>query len=230
MPEVEKREVEKSEPAAPARKRSPFELIAFAWLFLLAAAVAGSVHYVLPTGGFFGRPMSSSAPIRPSHVVGVVAGLLVLFAAKRLLEGRMDWPKPREGRWVRIVAYLSTVGLGIFAAVQLHQVPEIESRWYPAITTLTLIGKPFSLRPIFFPSATLMLLVGVIAHFLYSKPRWADFLIETEGELRKVSWPQRKEWVGSSIVVILVVTITALFLWACDEVLTWLMVKTNLGF
>ncbi len=230
MPEVEKREVERTEPEAPARKKSKFEFVALAWLVLLAAALGASLYYLLPSGNWLGRPLSEKLPVRPAHIAAAALGVTALLAARRVFEGRLDWIKPREGRGARLVAYLATIAMGIFAGVSLYRIPELDSRWWTSLGLLKFLGKEFALRPIFFPSAAVGLLVGAVAHYLYGRPKWTDFLIETEGELRKVSWPPRKEWVGSSVVVILVVAITALFLWACDEFLTWLMLKTNLGF
>lgn len=50
-------------------------------------------------------------------------------------------------------------------------------------------------------------------------PRNADLLIETEAELRKVTWPTMKEVVNSSIVVIVSVLFLMAFLAGADIVL-----------
>jgi preprotein translocase subunit SecE len=39
---------------------------------------------------------------------------------------------------------------------------------------------------------------------------------ETSGELRKVSWPTRQEAINMTIVVIVVMVITAMFFWLVD--------------
>ena len=51
------------------------------------------------------------------------------------------------------------------------------------------------------------------------KPKNADLLIETEAELRKVTWPTVDEAVKSSMVVIFCVVFLMGFLAACDFVL-----------
>lgn len=44
----------------------------------------------------------------------------------------------------------------------------------------------------------------LIWKFTAVKPASSDFLIDTEGEMRKVNWPTRREVVGSTWVVIIV--------------------------
>lgn len=39
---------------------------------------------------------------------------------------------------------------------------------------------------------------------------------ETVGELRKVSWPSREEATNMTIIVVVVLTVMALFLWSVD--------------
>ncbi len=47
-------------------------------------------------------------------------------------------------------------------------------------------------------------------------PVVADFLIETEGELRKVSWPEMNEFFNATIVVLLAIFLIAMFLALAD--------------
>ncbi|HYB73491.1 MAG TPA: preprotein translocase subunit SecE [Candidatus Sulfotelmatobacter sp.] len=47
----------------------------------------------------------------------------------------------------------------------------------------------------------------------------ARFLREVRGEIRKVTWPQKKEIIGSTVVVIVSVGIMAIFLGLVDLVL-----------
>ncbi|MBS3757352.1 MAG: preprotein translocase subunit SecE [Desulfobacterales bacterium] len=52
---------------------------------------------------------------------------------------------------------------------------------------------------------------------------WIQFLREVKIELSKVTWPGRKQTIGSTIVVIVFVFLIALFLGAADIVLSSLM-------
>ncbi len=59
--------------------------------------------------------------------------------------------------------------------------------------------------------------------FVVNQPRAADFLIETEAELRKVSWPAKHEYLNASFVVIVSVVLLSTWLVVCDVALTWLL-------
>jgi preprotein translocase subunit SecE len=47
-------------------------------------------------------------------------------------------------------------------------------------------------------------------------PRTSDFLIATEGEMKKVNWPARKEVTGSTLVVIWTVILLTILLFVAD--------------
>jgi len=53
------------------------------------------------------------------------------------------------------------------------------------------------------------------------------FLAETRTELKKVSFPNRDEVVGTTIVVIVTSVIFAVFLWFADAVILWLYQGLN---
>ena len=53
--------------------------------------------------------------------------------------------------------------------------------------------------------------------------RSREFLEECWSELKKVHWPSRKETQAATIVVILGVTIVALYLGVVDFVLSWMV-------
>jgi len=54
---------------------------------------------------------------------------------------------------------------------------------------------------------------------LVNHERFADFLIATESEMKKVSWSSRAELVGSTIVVIVTVLVMAMYIFGVDTVL-----------
>ncbi len=49
--------------------------------------------------------------------------------------------------------------------------------------------------------------------------RFKQFLIEVWGELKKTTWPGKKEVYGTTFVVIVTVLICATFLWVVDLIL-----------
>jgi preprotein translocase subunit SecE len=66
-------------------------------------------------------------------------------------------------------------------------------------------------------------LAGVLALLTAKGQEIKAFAKESRIELRKVVWPTRQETVQSTMVVAVMVVITALLLWAIDSVLMWLI-------
>jgi preprotein translocase subunit SecE len=58
--------------------------------------------------------------------------------------------------------------------------------------------------------------VCVLVFWLVNKPNLADFMIASEGEMKKVNWSSRQEITVSTVVVISVVVILAVLLGAAD--------------
>ncbi|MBN8644027.1 MAG: preprotein translocase subunit SecE [Planctomycetes bacterium] len=67
-------------------------------------------------------------------------------------------------------------------------------------------------------AAGLIVAIGIAAGlmFVYFKPSTAEFLIATEGEMKKVNWSTRREVLGSTWVVITVSLSIAAILWLVD--------------
>jgi preprotein translocase subunit SecE len=58
---------------------------------------------------------------------------------------------------------------------------------------------------------------------IVAKPRqwWVatrDFFRETSAEMKKVTWPNRTEVVGTTVVVLVATIVFAVYLWGCDVV------------
>ena len=58
--------------------------------------------------------------------------------------------------------------------------------------------------------------LAVLAGLYLNKPKVADFLIATESEMKKVSWSNRAELLGSTLVVIVTVILLAVFIYFID--------------
>ena len=131
--------------------------------------------------------------------------------------------KPDQGRIARLVAYWSLAILVFYGCTSLHS--ELSSRFGGVL------GRPFIASFTKIPvlglklNAALLITLVVLAAALYFLYRWqqtpkvADLLIETEAELRKVTWPTVPEAVNSSIVVIVCVIFLMAFLAGAD----WLL-------
>jgi preprotein translocase SecE subunit len=230
------RETPRPEPAsAPAtfgRRFQVFGLIAA----LLAAACAGASVYFLFTARPAGTP---KLPVNVWMGVGAAVAVALMWIVLKRVAPRLPYRNPGQGRWARLSAYVGLGIIALFGAVALHRLPGIGSRWYlsdPAtkemgLASWPLLGVNFTLQPIFFPAAAFFLGSMVAIHLFLNRPRAEAFLTETQGEMRRVSWPTRREWVGSTIVVVVLVVVLSFFLYGVDEfVLSPLMQKLRIGF
>ena len=71
----------------------------------------------------------------------------------------------------------------------------------------------------------LLTVVSVILLQTGKGKQFWGFLREARVELYKVIWPSRQETLQTTLVVMVIVVITALFLWGVDSVLLWLIGK-----
>ena len=69
--------------------------------------------------------------------------------------------------------------------------------------------------------------VGVV--WFVNRPRSVDLLIETEAEMRKVSWPSRQEAWNSSIIVVVTVLVMMTLLFFYDFALNFVLKRLFLA-
>ena len=61
-------------------------------------------------------------------------------------------------------------------------------------------------------SVIVIAVCGIVGFYLIGrKPKLVDFMIATEGEMRKVNWSTRREITGSTVLVILLTLFIAVF-------------------
>ena len=115
----------------------------------------------------------------------------------------MQMYKPGQGKYTRWGS-----GLSVAAIV---------------LTGCYLLGKMLADSDVNLWIATMIPTVIVVAccvflYWLLNKPSVADFLIASEGELKKVNWSSRKEVAVSTLIVIIVVLTMAALLGMTDFV------------
>jgi preprotein translocase SecE subunit len=194
---------------------------AFIFIALALVWVTGCrwLYYLPGTGTAWYEPVWLSGG--PLIALGITAAVAVALY-RVLLRGRTD----REIlRWGALTGGISLAG----AAAWL-----LNTR---ALATVEVLSRPWTAEPI--PAVNWGVVISAMA-FVYglwalyrvivNHPGRADFLIETETELRKVAWPTRREYVGSSIVVIVIVALLSLYLTAVDVVLNRLMMWLGIGY
>jgi preprotein translocase SecE subunit len=91
----------------------------------------------------------------------------------------------------------------------------------------TTLVDPFPLLGVLRISGTIAIgLVAVCAwlfHSLLNRPKVADTLIDTEGEMNKVTWPTWAETYAGSLAVAGMVLVLFVFLTGADLFLSWFM-------
>jgi len=109
--------------------------------------------------------------------------------------------KRGQGRWSRGVAAASLVTLGVWAALSTYRWIDhyVYAKWYvPGLILASFLG---------------------LAYYLSNRPKPASFLIETEIEMKKVTWPTVQEVFSATVVVIIVLVIMGAYLFGVDRLL-----------
>lgn len=140
--------------------------------------------------------------------------------------------KKGEGMRVRLVAMIGCTCLVLFGAVSLHNFitgsGDFWEFWDTAVFRLDFFEFDITWGKLV--SAGVFLLGTWFVFFMvFRKRKLSEFLIETEVELRKVSWPPRHEWWGSSVVVLVSVVLLGVFLVLVDQLMLVLVKWMKLG-
>jgi preprotein translocase subunit SecE len=108
--------------------------------------------------------------------------------------------KRGQGRYTRAITFVVGAAVGLLVA---HYVWQQLSG-----TDLQLVeyGVPLAIFAV----------VAIAMFWVVNRPRSADFMIATEGEMKKVSWSSKKEIIGGTKVVIATTLLLAVLLWAVD--------------
>ena len=133
----------------------------------------------------------------------------------------MSWKvyRPGEGRIARLAALVAVLAMGAFAAYRWYLWAEKnELRWLlPRIGFHQLSWAEIG-------AAAIVIAFTLVGYRIcFARPKSSDFLVETEIELRKVTWPEWKppfrastELWGSTYVVIVVIVALAVFIGLVD--------------
>ena len=74
--------------------------------------------------------------------------------------------------------------------------------------------------------ALLGLVIALVAFIIFStRQKIVAYMRETRAELGKVSWPSRAEAADLTVVVLVTITVSALFLGFFDAVFTWVFAQ-----
>lgn len=120
--------------------------------------------------------------------------------------GFFEQYKKDQGKWTRLGTFVGLAALGAWGALSLYnalQVYEGDEFWRVIVTT----GIPL---------AFFVVVLGGSWWVSYTNRKSSDFMIATEGEMKKVSWSSRSEIIGSTKVVIFFTIVMAGILFLVD--------------
>jgi preprotein translocase SecE subunit len=135
-----------------------------------------------------------------------------------------------QGRLARMFAFWSLVLMTLFGCTFLHGVLVDNI----ALFDRALIERPLPIVRVSltwgFIVSLLVFVVGTVLIWRWQqRPKVADFLIDTESEMRKVTWPTTDDVVNTSMVVVVCVLILMGFLAFTDWFLGQVFQKLLLG-
>ena len=115
--------------------------------------------------------------------------------------------KPEQGKWTRRGTFIGAGALiawgGFFVNQRLSGYQDIQDWWLVLITP----GIPI----------LLMVFLGTLAYWIsFVHRKSSDFMIATEGEMKKVNWSTKREVIGSTKVVITMTLLLAILLFTVD--------------
>ena len=113
--------------------------------------------------------------------------------------------KPGQGKYTRLCTGLGAGVLAVLGSNYLYAKLQVFDNVYVQV------GLPL----------LLLAAVGWLIFWIVNKPDAADFMIATEGEMKKVSWSSKREIMGSTKVVILFTLLMAFFLFLVDILFQW---------
>jgi len=111
--------------------------------------------------------------------------------------------KPGQGKYTRLCTGFSVatiVGFGCYRLYQMLEAADV-NLWPRTIVPVVIFAA-----------------LAALTYWLLNKPAVADFMIASEGELKKVNWSSRKEVAVSTLIVIVVVFAMAALLGVTDVV------------
>jgi len=109
--------------------------------------------------------------------------------------------KKGQGKYTRLCTAFGAAIIAALGCMELYKSipPDLGGMW---VQTMVPVG--------------IFVILGLLIFYLVNKPSVANFMISAEGEMKKVSWSSKSEVAFSTLVVIAVVILLAVFLGAVD--------------
>jgi preprotein translocase SecE subunit len=127
--------------------------------------------------------------------------------------------KPEQGYWTRVC---SAIGWGLLVAwAAAFANEQVQAISLPTNAEGEYVIEPQMLAGIV---AAAIILAGLtlVLWLVYVRKPSSEFLIATDGEMKKVNWSTRREIIGSTWVVIMVALLLSITLFVIDMLFRWL--------
>lgn len=161
--------------------------------------------------------------------LGLIVLTLVIIVAEIVLIKKILY-KRGQATLARLIGFFCLLAMISFLCVTIYSFPHYQSPLAtPPVLETTILSLHIRIRPMILICLPIFFLLAMGAFWFTNRPKSADFLIETEGELKKVSWPQFKEWFNSTIAVLVVIVFTTVFLAAISFLVSSLLRKIGIG-
>jgi len=121
--------------------------------------------------------------------------------------------------------WISAASLGALAAFGCYELQSKVSEWTSASVNLGFAAMSVSVLAGGAAFVIALILIGM----LVNTPKFVDYLIVSEVELRKVSWPTKAELKRQTVVVIVTLLIFSAILLAADTLFSQLSLRLLIG-
>ncbi len=111
--------------------------------------------------------------------------------------------KPEQGRATRLAALSVLVALAYYASFSLYRF--LSWDWATADLGFTIPVLEIPVSPAFLISLGVFVVAFLLLRSAVNRPKAAELLIDTEGEIRRVTWPTWPDTLNGSLVVIVTV-------------------------
>ena len=135
--------------------------------------------------------------------------------------GFLEFYKKGQGSTGRLIALVCCVGLVLWGGHSLWTLLEGYAALTKELLVLPHTGLQIDLALIIALVVAIAGIVGVA--WLFNRPKLVDLLVETEAEMKKVSWPSRQEAWNSAVIVVVTVIVLMSLLFVYDFVLNQIL-------
>jgi preprotein translocase subunit SecE len=141
------------------------------------------------------------------------SGAVALRKGETARSGFFHPYKSGQGYWTRVG---TAIGAALLVAATVYFLYQTISTWEIFTVTNASGQVTRSTARIVIALTVVGLVISLLAWWLMNKPRNVEFLIATDGEMKKVNWTSRKDLIGATKVVIFFMLAIAIGLFAID--------------